>query len=159
MRDDQNGASLRAGACQIAEYLETVVRSPDLRPPDAPGVYVISEQPWREMPSKTSGILYVGQAMYLRRRIGQLLCDLMGFTGDEYSDRESYEHRGGHRLWHCYCLARGVEPSSLYVGWCSQCLCLDCAEAKIREMMDVRWNLYPTRSCDRHVAALEVFSN
>ena len=161
VRDARNGAAVLCwtGACRISEYLTNVVRARDSRPPDSSGVYVVTERPWHEMPAKTSGILFVGQAIYLRRRIGQLLCDLLGFTGDEYSDGEAYEHSGGHLLWHYYCIARAIEPSSLYLGWCSPCKCLDCAEAKIRELMDGQWNLYPTRLCERHAPALELFDN
>ena len=146
-------------AYRIGDYLGNVIRDRDSRPPESAGAYVISERLWDEMPNKSSGIVYVGQARYLRSRIGALLCDLLGFTGDEYSDGEAYEHSGGHFLWHYYCVAHAVEPSSLYVGWCSPCKCLDCAEAKLRELIDIRWNLYPTRSCEHHSPALELFHN
>jgi len=159
--DNQNGATVLGwtGACRVGDYLSNVIRDRDSRPPEASGVYVVSERPWHAMPTKPSGIVYVGQARYLRSRIGALLCDLLGFTGDQYSDGEAYEHGGGHFLWHYYCLAHAVEPSSLYLGWCSPCRCLDCAEAKLRELMDIRWNLYPTRSCEYHTPALELFQN
>ena len=159
--DDRNGAAVPRGtrAYRIGLYLDNVTRDRDSRPPESAGVYVISERPWNEMPNKSSGIIYVGQARYLRSRIGALLCDLLGFTGDEYSDGEAYEHGGGHFLWHHYCIAHAVEPSNLYVGWCSPCRCLDCAEAKLRDLMDIRWNWYPTRSCEHHIPALELSHN
>jgi len=159
--NDRNGAALICwtGACRIGDYLSNVIRDRDSRPPDSSGVYIVTERPWYEMPAKTSGIIYVGQARYLRRRIGEMLCDLLGFTGDEYSGGEAYEHRGGHFLWHYFCIARAIEPSSLYLGWCSPCRCLDCAEAKLSELMDIRWKLYPTRSCELHAPALELFHN
>jgi len=158
---DRNGAAVPCWtrAYRIGDYLGNVIRDRDSRPPESAGAYVISERLWDEMPNKSSGIVYVGQARYLRSRIGALLCDLLGFTGDEYSDAEAYEHRGGHFLWHYYCVAHAVEPSSLYVGWCSPCKCLDCAEATLSELMDIRWNLYPTRSCEHHIPALELFHN
>ncbi len=158
---NQNGSAISrwTRACRIGDYLGNVIGDRDSRPPESAGVYVVSECPWEEMPSKSSGIVYVGQAKYLRSRIGALLSDLLGFTGDDYSDGESYEHSGGHFLWHYYCIAHVVEPSSLYVGWCSPCRCLDCAEAKLRELMDIRWNLYPTRLCEHHTPALELSHN
>ena len=161
MESDRNCAAVQRGtrAYRIGLYLDNVIRDRDSRPPESAGVYVISERLWNEMPNKSSGIIYVGQARYLRSRIGALFCDLLGFTGDEYSDGEAYEHSGGHFLWHYYCVAHAVEPSSLYVGWCSPCKCLDCAEAKLRDLMDIRWNLYPTRSCEHHIPALELFHN
>ena len=159
--DDRNGAAALCwtGVCRIGDYLSNVIRDRDSRPPESSGVYVVSERPWHEMPTKASGIIYVGQARYLRRRIGELLCDLLGFTGDDYSDGEAYAHRRGRVLWRYYCIAHAVEPSSLYLGWCSHCKCLDCAEAKLRELMEVRWNLYPTLSCEYHSPALELFHN
>lgn len=159
--DERNGAAVLCwtGPCRVGDYLSNVIRDRHSRPPESAGVCVVSERPWEEMPSKSSGILYVGQAKYLRSRIGALLCDLMGFTGDEYGDGEAYEHQGGHFLWHCYCIGHAVEPSSLYVGWCSPCRCLDCAEARLSEIMDIRWNSYPIRSCENHIPALELFHN
>src|SRR5260370_21875095 len=161
VEDNRNGAAVLCwvGSYRIGDYLSSVIQARDSRPRDSAGIYVVSERAWDEMPCKSSEILYVGQARYLRRRIGALICDLLGFTGDEYSDGEAYEHSGGHFLWHYYCIAHAVEPLSLYVGWCSPCRCLDCAEAKLRELMDPRWNLYPTRSCEHHTPALELFHN
>ncbi len=159
--DDRNGAAVLfwTRACRIGDYLSNVIRDRDSRPPESAGVYVVSKCPWEGMPSKSSGVVYVGQARYLRSRIGALFCDLLGFTGDEYSDGEAYEHGGGHFLWYHYCIAHAVEPSNLYVGWCSPCRCLDCAEAKLRDLMDIRWNWYPTRSCEHHIPALELSHN
>ena len=159
--DNRNGASdpCWEGVCRIGDYLSNVMRDRDSRPPESLGVYVLSERPWDEMPTKASGIIYVGQARYLRRQIGELLCDLLGFTGDDYCDGEAYAHRRGQFLWRYYCIAHAVEPSSLYLGWCSPCKCPDCAEAKLRELMDIRWNLYPSRSCEYHNPLLELFHN
>ncbi len=39
------------------------------------------------------------QAAYLRYHMGRLLCDLLGFTGDNPSAEEAYQHKGGHSLW------------------------------------------------------------
>ena len=153
------GALSWTSACRIGDYLSNVIRDRDSRPPESAGVYVVSERPWDEMPSKSSEILYVGQAKYLRSRIGALLCDLMGFTGDEYSEGEAYEHSGGHFLWHYYCIAHAVEPTNLYLGWCSPCRCLACAEVKLRELINIPWNLYSTRSCEAHIPPLGLFHN
>ena len=161
MVGERNGASVICWtrAYRIGDYFGNVIRHRDSRPPESEGVYVVSEDPWDEIPNKSSGIIYVGQARYLLSRIGALLCDLLGFTGDEYSEGEAYEHSGGHFLWHYYCLANSVEPSNLYVGWCSPCRCLDCAEARLRESIDLRWNLYRNKPCEHHTAALELIDN
>jgi len=144
------------GPFRIGYYLSNVVRDRRLRPPDLPGVYVVSERSWLAPPNRESGIIYVGQAHYLRYRIGQLLMDLLGFTSDDRADGEAYEHRGGHSLWHRYCLERGTEPVDLYIAWYPECECLDCAEAKLLELVRAEWKA-PSRSCSRHIPALDVF--
>ena len=147
------------GPYMIGDYLRNLIRHRDSRPPDASGVYFVSELPWYEIPTRASGIIYVGQARYLRRRIGQLLGDLLGFTGDDHGDGEAYEHRGGHFLWHNYGVARELEPSRLYLGWCSPCACVDCAEVKLREMMETQWTFCSIRPCESHTPTLELFHN
>jgi hypothetical protein len=42
------------------------MRDRDSRPPESPGVYVVSERAWHKMPTKASGIIYVGQGRYVR---------------------------------------------------------------------------------------------
>ena len=77
------------------------------------------------MPTEADKILYVGQAAYLRYQIGRLLGDLLGFTGDNPSSEEAYQHKGGDSVWAHYCLPRPIEPAKLYLGWwvCVRCLC------------------------------------
>lgn len=141
------------GPNKIGEYLAGVAHSPWKRPPEKAGVYVISERAWRGLPTKANAILYVGQAAYLRYRIGRLLCDLLGFTGDS---EEAYQHRGGHTLWSNYCLPRQIEPADLYLAWCAECVCLACAESKLLEMMSSG----PRRvNCPSHRPALELAQN
>jgi hypothetical protein len=146
------------GPFRIRDYLSHVVRDQELRPPDALGVYVVSEHSWVAPPNREAGIIYVGQAHYLRYRIGQLLMDLLGFTSDDRADGEAYEHRGGHSLWHRYCLERGIEPIDLYFAWYPQCECLDCAEAKLLELVSKEWKV-PSRSCGRHIPMLDLLHN
>lgn len=145
---DRNGASTLCWtrAYLIGDYLSNLIRDRDSRPPNSEGVFLVSERPWDEMPSKFSGIVYVGQSESLRRRIGQLLCDL-------------YDHHSDHFLWHHCCTARGLEPSRLYLGWGAPCRCPDCAEVKLRELMETPWNLWPARSCEHHTPALELIHN
>jgi len=78
------------GPHRISDYLGNVANSPWKRPPEAPGVYIVSENPWRYMPTHNDNILHVGQAAYLRYHVGRLLCDLLGFTGDNPSAEEAY---------------------------------------------------------------------
>ena len=147
-----------AGPFQIGSYLANAVRSADSRPPEAPGVYIVSERQWHGMPDPTCGLLYVARVAYVRYRIGQLLCEMCGFTGDSIED-EAYGHRGGHALWHHYCQPRQTEPLGLYIGWCCDCACLDCAAIKLAEMLTVRLNLLTVRSCGSHRPPLDLAKN
>ena len=148
-----------AGPFRIGDFLNNVVRDQNLRPPDAPGVYTVSKRGWYGLPTREAGILYVGQAQYLRYRIGQLLPDLFGFTSDDRADHEAYEHRGGHSLWHRYCVETGVEPFNLYFAWCPRPRCLDCAEIGLRELMQIEWMSPVRRNCERHHPHLDLVSN
>jgi len=147
-----------AGPFQIGSYLANAIQFADSRPPEAPGVYIISERQWGALPDTTCGILYVARAAYVRFRIGQLLCDMCGFTSDGPKE-EAYEHRGGHALWHYYCKPRQVEPLSLYIGWSCGCTCLDCAEIKLAEMLTVRLNVLTIRSCGSHQPPIDLAEN
>ncbi len=147
-----------AGPYQIGTYLANAVQSAESRPPEGPGVYIVSEHEWRDRPDSTCGLLYVGRAPYVRYRIGQLLCEMFGFTTDS-SDDEAYGHRGGQALWHQYCQPRQTDPLSLYVGWCSDCACLDCAEIKLAEMLTALLNLVTVRSCGSHRPPLDLAEN
>src|SRR5215469_10977307 len=146
-----------AGPYKIGDLLNSVARSPGRRPPEKAGVYVVCEKPWEEVPATTDGVLYARQAAYLRYQIGRLLCDLLGFTGDDPHAREAYQHRGGHSLWSHYCLPRRIEPATLYLGWCSECLCIACAETKLLAMM--RTGPHRLTICAAHRPALDLGQN
>jgi len=146
------------GPYQISSYLANAVRDPGARPPEAPGLYLLSERPWHDLPESEGGLIYVGRAAYIRYRIGQLLCEMCGFTSDTAED-EAYGHRGGHAIWHRYCLPRKAEPLSLYLAWCSDCRCLDCAETQLVQMLKVRLNVTPLNPCSRHRPALDLALN
>jgi len=148
MRDDPNRAGGLCGTQSylIADYPNELIRDQDAIPPDSEGIYVVSTRSWTGILSKSSGIVYVGKAKSLRRRIGRLLCDL-------------YDHRVDHFLWHHCCAARGLEPSSLYLGWYAQCRCLNCAEVKLRELMEAPWNLWWARTCKYHTPVMDLLHN
>ena len=145
------------GPYKISEYLNSVAQSPWKRPPERTGIYVVSEEPWDDLPTEASRILYAGQAAYLRYQIGRLTCDLLGFTGDDPSAEEAYEHKGGHLLWTQYCLPHRIEPSRLFLAWCSECICTACAETKLLEMMVTGPNR--VRICAAHRPALDLRQN
>jgi hypothetical protein len=117
----------------------------------------VSANPWLDLPTRHDNILYVGQAPYLRYQVGRLLCDLLGFTGDDPSAAEAYQHKGGHSLWSRFCLPRKIEPGWLYLGWCSTCICVACAETRLLEMMIT--GPQPGRICAVHKPVLELEQN
>jgi len=43
-------------------------------------------------------ILYVDRLYTSDTKLDGLLCDLLGFTGDNPSAEEAYQHKGGHSL-------------------------------------------------------------
>ena len=138
------------GPFKIRDYLCHVVRDQQSRPPDSPGLYLLSQRPWQHSPRGEAGVLYVGQAKYLRYRVGQFLSDLLGFTSDDPAAEEAHQHRGGHQLWHRYCLALETEPANLYLAWCTLAGCLDCAEAKLVELLPREWRPSTSRTCSQH---------
>lgn len=138
------------GPFKIRDYIWHVARDRESRPPDFPGLYLLSQRRWQHLPDGEAGVLYVGQAKYLRYRLGQFLSDLLGFTGDDPSTGEAYQHRGGHQLWHRHCVAREREPANLYLAWCILAECLDCAEAKVLELLPREWRPSTLRTCSQH---------
>lgn len=145
------------GPQKISDYLGSVARSPGKRPPEGPGVYIVSENSWRDLPTPDDNILYVGPAAHLRYHIGRLVCDLLGFTGDSPSPEEAYQHKGGHSLWSRYCLPFKIEPGRLYLAWCSECLCVACAETKLLQMITTC--PHRVRICAAHRPALDLRQN
>ena len=138
------------GPFRIQEYSCQVMRNRELRPPDAPGLYVLTERSWSRTPTGEANILYVGQARYLRYRIGQFLSELIGFTSDDPADKEAYQHRGGHQLWHRFCVRREIEPADLYLAWRAEADCLDCAQAQLAELVPMQWRSSLSRACGHH---------
>jgi hypothetical protein len=148
-----------SGTGWVGPYqISSLLGDADARPPEAPGLYIVSERPWSGMPNLNAGLIYVGRAAYIRYRMGQLLCEMCGFTSETTED-EAYGHRGGHAIWHRYCLPRNVEPLSLYIAWCSDCRCLDCAEMKLAPMLTVRLDVMPIHPCSRHRPPLDLAEN
>ena len=78
-----------AGPYQIGSYLANAVRSADSRPPEAPGVYIISERQWQDMPDLLA-VCCTSPGGVRSLRIGQLFCEMCGFTGDSPKD-EAYK--------------------------------------------------------------------
>jgi len=67
------------GPFRSDHYLATVVSARDSRPPDAAGVFILSERDWKGIPDQSANLVYAAQAPYLRyrfrsvpRRVGTL---------------------------------------------------------------------------------------
>jgi len=151
--EDAGALGQWTGPFRIRDYLCHVVRDHRARPPDSPGLYLLSQRSWQRSPAGRTDVLYVGRAMYLRYRVGQFLSDLLGFTSDDPAEEEAYQHRGGHQMWHRYCVGRRIEPADLYLAWCALAQCLDCAEAKLLESLPTKWKPSTLRTCSHHQAA------
>ena len=135
---------------KIIDYLSDPARQQHLRPPETPGVYVISERCWAGAePAKSAGVLYVGQSGYLRYRIGQLSADMLGFTGDNPGYSGSYYHSGGHQIWH-HCLGHNAPAHLLYFAWYANCHCLDCAEIGLIRLLAPSLNRARPGTCVQH---------
>ncbi len=145
------------GPYRIHSFLDDLISRPDTRPPDCPGVYVLSQRRWREAPDKRSGLLYAGQSPYLRFRMGEFFSDLFGFTSDDFGDGEAYKHRGGHAVWHLHCLREHISPLTLWIGWYATPVCLNCAEVNLCKMIGL---IEPCPAlglkCERHAPLLDL---
>jgi hypothetical protein len=113
---------------RIGDYLSDPISRIRLRPPTDNGLYVVSLRPWQNAaPQQTDAVLHVGQSGNLRQRLGQLIGDCFGYTGDNPAYGDSYYHSGGHRIWH-HCMQHSINPADLFLGWCLLPVCLDCGE-------------------------------
>src|ERR1700687_5924447 len=124
----------------LRDWLSQPFLHRDRRPPESDGIYVLSERHWNRQPEAQAGILYVGQAQFLRDRIGRLVAEILGFTGDNPSYGGSYYHSGGHRLWHGHCLKMNTEPIEFFLGWYAKPQCLDCGETGLIRLFSPPFN-------------------
>jgi hypothetical protein len=101
-----------------------------LRPPEGPGLYIISKEKWSERPDSAAHVIYVGQAGILRRRAGELVAALLGFSP---SGDNRYLHGKGRRIFHELCNSSVAEGAKLFVGWVplKSGDCIDYEEAKL----------------------------
>lgn len=136
------------GPIKLEHLLARPLANSNQRPPASPGIYVVSAKPWASGgPTSRDSILYIGQGKVLRRRIGQLVAEMLGFTSDKASGG-GLLHSGGHHLWH-YCLKEEKEPTKLFVGWSVVRSCLNCAEAEIAGKLDPKLSRATPR-CKEH---------
>src|SRR5260370_19168387 len=83
------------GPYQISSYFGNAVRDADARPPEPPGLYIVSERPWRGMPDGNGGLLYIRPAACIPDRNGHTLYQ-MGWVPHKTREDDGC----GHRAWH-----------------------------------------------------------
>jgi hypothetical protein len=90
-------------------------------PPETPGIYVLTQNPWVKEPDTSVGPLYVGASgnrtpqarSGLRGRIGDLISSMCGFHGN-YAGR----HAGGICVSKEYCVGNPRHsPIGLWIAW------------------------------------------
>jgi hypothetical protein len=100
------------------------------RPPDKPGVYLVSQRRWTKRPNVECVPLYVGgvtgTSPRFRTRIGDLIADLFGFFGD---GGKPQHHSGAVKL-NKWCKEEKRRPADLFLGW-ALTRCHRCAEEQV----------------------------
>ena len=136
------------GPFTIDELLDRMMESANQRPPEAKGVYLISQKPWNWKPTAECNPLYVGsntgKSKRFRTRIGDLIADLFGFFGEETG-----HHSGGETI-HEYCMEHRINPKELYIGWMKVVGCLRCTECKFYEQLKPSLNKNRPSRCNDH---------
>jgi hypothetical protein len=136
------------GPFRLRDLLEHCMDDRQPWPPEANGVYVVSERRWRGVPTKRAGILYAGgntgNSPRFLTRVGDLIADMLGFW---------WHHSGGQSLYK-HCKEKGIHPLDLYLGWVEGIRCPRCAEAEVyRALAPLRSEKVPAR-CQVHARPL-----
>jgi hypothetical protein len=98
------------GPFRLREYLDRLGADRHTNaqlPPEQPGVYVVTEQTWRNEPTSAAGPVYVGESSLLRGRIGDLISSACGFHGTLAG-----RHSGGITISNL-----GYNLFELYLAW------------------------------------------
>jgi hypothetical protein len=121
------------GPFRLRDYLEMAADPKQVRPPEYKGVYILSQRPWVGVPTKDDSILYVGgnttEWGYFRRRVGDLVADVLGFFNKEFG-----HNPGGQSAWR-FCRRNHLKPLDLYLGWVEGVHCPMCAEKEVYEKL------------------------
>lgn len=135
------------GSFPVSRLLETCIAPDWPAPPEAGGVYLVSELPWSKCPTVECRPLYVGsntgRSPRFRTRIGDLFADLFGFYGEETG-----HHSGGQHL-HQYCREAGLAPLALHLGW-MRSTCPRCDENALVEYLRPKLNRSKPPQCRLH---------
>ncbi|MCB2185670.1 MAG: hypothetical protein KQJ78_04590 [Deltaproteobacteria bacterium] len=138
------------GPYKIRTLLENCLLDNQEWPRETKGVYLVSQNGWRDEPKLTSVVLYVGSntgnSDRFRTRIGDLIADMFGFYG-----RQTGHHSGGANLWY-FCYENSINPLDLYLGWKNYVHCALCEENKLYDQFQSKHLLNKKRpsECKGH---------
>jgi len=136
------------GPFKIGDLLADCISPTAIFPPDFGSAYLVTQHPWRRVPTKASNALYVGgntgKSKRFRTRIGDLLADSFGF----FTGMRGH-HSGGQsiRKW---TLENGVSPLDLHLAWVKPGECHRCLEVTLVENLKPRLNKHRPAACASH---------
>lgn len=138
------------GPIIIDELLDGAFNPNIPRPPLEPSVYLVSRIPWQGEPTVACVPLYAGGLLSnwprFRTRIGDLIADMFGFFGEV---GKKGHHSGGQSIFR-YCIANGINPRHLYIGWVQNVSCHRCAEIALYEKLSPKLNKKRPPGCQIH---------
>ncbi len=123
--------------------IRDIVFDVGLRPPDAPGVYVLTRDV-TGVPDGPLSVLYVGKSEHLLGRFGDLAFGLLRFG--------VFRHTAAVRLL-VYCADRELDPLDLGYAW-AVADCARCAEIELHsQLWPTSLNRQRGRNCSKHPKA------
>ena len=126
--------------------IRDMVLDVNLRPPDAPGIYVLLDEDVEDDPREAAQILYVGKADRLYGRFGDLAFGLL-----RLSSRWSFHAACKHILEFCDTRIDGpMDPLIIDYMW-AEAPCARCAEIQfLGEVWPTQLNKTQAYNCGKH---------
>jgi hypothetical protein len=150
---NQDGRLRWIGPFRLGDYLDGCIDPTHERPPEAPGVYIVSRDSWSGRPTASCQALYVGanpkRPTYFRQRVGFLVMAMLGFSGDA-----GWRHDGGQRCWE-WCCEKRIRPTDLYLGWVVGMECVGCVEARLHMLLAPELSRKAPTRCSKHPVSTE----
>ena len=138
-----------AGPIKIHELMDSGIGGGAIWPHEFEGVYMVSARSWDRKPDETCRPLYVGSTGVLRKRVGDLIADTLGFFIEKNGRMLAVHSAGGQSLYR-YCRAEKLLPRTLYIGWIENCSCLRCAEDFAIYWLEPSLNKINSPKCKEH---------
>lgn len=135
------------GPFLIGDWLRRIHLDADLRPPEHHGAYLVSMLPWTGSPTAECQPLYVGgqtgRHSCLRSRMGALVSDGLGFSGNDWG-----RHSGAQSLFG-WCRRNQTSLLDLWIAWCVSD-CHRCAEVMLHTHLRPALNKVRPARCPSH---------